>query len=93
MRQNAKLLSHTFCDYSTQMIATFLIDFMGGIIDGIVISRFLGTDAMAASSSPVSDWSSGNSFPCSVSACHRHSTGWIRSPSGPWRTPTPTSWT
>ena len=48
MRQNEQLLSHTFRGYSGKMIANYLMCFMGTIIDGIVISRFLGNDAMAA---------------------------------------------
>lgn len=48
MKQNELLLNHTFRGYSGKMIANYLMSFMGTIIDGIVISRFLGADAMAA---------------------------------------------
>ena len=48
MKQNNLLLTHTFLGYSGKMMANYLMSFMGTIIDGIVISRFLGTDYMAA---------------------------------------------
>ena len=47
-KTEGQLLSHTFRGYSGKMIANYLMSFMGTIIDGIVISRFLGADAMAA---------------------------------------------
>lgn len=48
MKQNELLLRHSFRSYSLKMMANYLMSFMGSIIDGIVISRFLGVDAMAA---------------------------------------------
>jgi Na+-driven multidrug efflux pump len=48
MKQNAQLLGHTFRGYSAKMTISYLMGTMGSIVDSIVISRFLGTDAMAA---------------------------------------------
>ncbi len=48
LKQNAKLLGHTFRGYSAKMMLTYLMSTMGSIVDSIIISRFLGTDAMAA---------------------------------------------
>ncbi len=48
MKQNAQLLGHTFRGYSAKMTLSYLMGTMGSIVDSIVISRFLGTDAMAA---------------------------------------------
>ena len=48
MKQNEQLTRQTFRGYSGKMMANYLMNFMGSIIDGIVISRFLGTDFMAA---------------------------------------------
>ena len=47
-KTEGQLLSYTFRGYSGKMVANYLMSFMGTIIDGIVISRFLGADAMAA---------------------------------------------
>lgn len=48
MKQNEQLLRHTFNIYSREQILSLLMSYMGAIVDGIVISRFLGDDAMAA---------------------------------------------
>jgi Na+-driven multidrug efflux pump len=48
MKQNAQLLGHTFRGYSAKMTLTYLMGTLGSIVDSVVISRFLGTDAMAA---------------------------------------------
>ena len=48
LKQNAKLLGHAFRGYSAKMMLTYLMGTMGSIVDSIIISRFLGTDAMAA---------------------------------------------
>ena len=48
MKQNEQLLRHSFNVYSREQILSLLMSYMGAIVDGIVISRFLGDDAMAA---------------------------------------------
>ena len=48
MQQNAQLLRHTFASYSTRQMANLMMSLMGSIVDSIVISRFLGVDAIAA---------------------------------------------
>ena len=48
MQQNAQLLRHTFASYSGRQTANLMMSLMGSIVDSIVISRFLGVDAIAA---------------------------------------------
>ena len=48
MKQNEQLLRYTFTGYSGKQLANYMMSFMGSVVDGIVISRFLGDDPMAA---------------------------------------------
>ena len=48
MQQNTQLLRHTFATYSGRQMANLMMSLMGSIVDSIVISRFLGVDAIAA---------------------------------------------
>ncbi len=48
MQENGQLLNRTFFSYSGKQVANLMMAFLGSIVDGIVISRFLGVDAIAA---------------------------------------------
>jgi len=48
MQQNDKLLNYAFKGYAISQIANYLMGFMGSIVNGIVISRFMGMEFMAA---------------------------------------------
>ena len=48
MKTNEMLLQRTFRRFMRKMIANNLMIFLGSIVNGIVISRWLGTEAMGA---------------------------------------------
>lgn len=48
MQQNTQLLNQTFISYSGRQVANLMMGLMGAIVDSIVISRFLGVDAIAS---------------------------------------------
>lgn len=48
MQQNARLLNKTFISYSGKQVINLIMGLMGAIVDSIVISRFLGVDAIAS---------------------------------------------
>lgn len=48
MKQDEQLIKMTFRGFTAKMTVNYLMTFLGSIVDGIVISRFLGLTAMAA---------------------------------------------
>lgn len=48
MQQNSQLLNRTYFSYSGKQVANLIMSLMGAIVDSIVISRFLGVDAIVS---------------------------------------------